>query len=250
MRALKIEEYLGTLPEGILGGEDVQLGERSLREMFRLAGMGEGDVFYHLGCGDGAGVRMAVQEFGARAVGIDHDESKVRLARENVGGLGEIIHGDILDVDLGGATVILFWFADDGIIDGMMPRFEALPDGTRIITVWGPLPGCLPDKVDFPYIINRAPFAKSPDIKAQLQAVFGVDCVDFVTAWEFAERYTKALSSGTKNDRFLTIIQTLIIWSSAKRLGVACGTGVPESIRTYAGIMREHFGIDFGHLVE
>ena len=38
-------------------------------------------------------------------------------------------------------------------------------------------------------------------------AIFGVKCVDFVTAWEFAERYTKAISTPEiGNDRFLTII--------------------------------------------
>jgi hypothetical protein len=77
-----------------------------------------------------------------------------------------------------------------------------------------------------------------------------VKCIDFVTAWEFAERYTKSLGrSEIKNDRFLTIIQTLTIWINAKNLGVACGDEIPESIKTYINIMKMHFDIDFEYLL-
>ena len=88
-------------------------------------------------------------------------------------------------------------------------------------------------------------------MQEQLLSVFGVKCVDFVTAWEFAERYTKSISnSEVKNDRFLTIIQTLIIWLNAKELGVVCTEEVPESIKTYMSIMKMHFDIDFEHLLK
>ena len=52
-----------------------------------------------------------------------------------------------------------------------------------------------------------------------------------------------------KNDRFLTIIQTLVIWINAKNLGVACGDEIPESIQTYIKIMKMHFDIDFEYLL-
>ncbi|MGD8637643.1 MAG: SAM-dependent methyltransferase, partial [Nitrosopumilaceae archaeon] len=130
-------------------------------------------------------------------------------------------------------------------------KFEKLKPGTKIITIWGPLPDCLPDKVNFPYILNKTPFKKAKTLQDQLLAVFGVKCVDFVTAWEFAERYTKALADPqVKNDRFLTIIQTLVIWINAKNLGVACREEIPESIRSYIDIMKMHFDIDFDHLLK
>jgi len=132
----------------------------------------------------------------------------------------------------------------------MLKKFENLRSGIKIVTIWGPLPECLPDKVSFPYIMNKTPFRKASSIQEQLLAIFGVKCVDFVTAWEFAERYTKSLgTSEIKNDRFLTIIQTLIIWINAKKLEVACGDEIPESIRTYMNIMKMHFDIDFEHLL-
>ncbi|MEO2199608.1 MAG: SAM-dependent methyltransferase, partial [Nitrosopumilus sp.] len=51
-------------------------------------------------------------------------------------------------------------------------------------------------------------------------------------------------------DRFLTILQTLIIWINAKELGVTCTEEIPESIRTYIGIMKMHFDIDFEYLLK
>ncbi|MFQ5497876.1 MAG: SAM-dependent methyltransferase, partial [Nitrosopumilus sp.] len=112
------------------------------------------------------------------------------------------------------------------------------------------LPDCLPDKINFPYIINKLPFKKAENMQEQLLSIFGVKCIDFVTAWEFAERYTKSIGTPEiHNDRFLTIIQTLTIWINAKKLGVACGKEIPESIQTYINIMKMHFDIDFEYLL-
>ena len=143
------------------------------------------------------------------------------------------------------------WFVDAEIVDTMTKRFEVLNPGIRILTIWGPLPGCLPQRVDFPYILNKTPLKKALDIKEQVHAVFGVKCVDFVTAWEYAERYTKALGMpDVENDRFLTIIQTLTIWINAWNLGVACGDGIPEPITTYIKLMKMNFGIEFEHMLK
>ena len=46
---LKIEEYLETLPENLLSGEDVQLPEKSFREIFKFVKLDKDDIFYHLG---------------------------------------------------------------------------------------------------------------------------------------------------------------------------------------------------------
>ena len=74
---MKIEEYLGSLPQNIMTGRDVQLPDRAFRDIFELAKMGSGDVFYHLGCGDGRGLEIARREFNAkRVVGIDSDRGE------------------------------------------------------------------------------------------------------------------------------------------------------------------------------
>jgi len=252
---LKIEEYLETLPENLLSGEDVQLPEKSFREIFKFADLGENDIFYHLGCGNEKGIEIAIKEFKAKkAVGIDNNPEKIKhgkeiLEKKNI--QGQLICENIEKSDISDATVILFWFTDDNVINQMLEKFEKLKPETKIITIWGPLPNFLPDKVNFPYIINKIPFKKAQSMKDQVLAIFGVKCIDFVTAWEFAERYTKSIGSPEiKNDRFLTIIQTLMIWINAKKLGVACGEEIPESIQTYINIMKMQFDIDFEYLLK
>lgn len=252
---MKIEEYLDTLPENVLNGEDVQLPEKSFRDIFRFVDLGKDDIFYHLGCGDEKGIEIAIKEFKVKkAVGIDNNSEKIQNAKKNLKEKnlqGELIFENIQESEMSEATVILFWFTDENLISQMQEKFEKLNHGTKIITIWGPLPNNLPDKVDFPYILNKIPFKKAKNMQEQLLAVFGVKCVDFVTAWEFAERYTKAIGTPEiKNDRFLTIIQTLVIWINAKKLGVACGEEIPESIQTYIKLMKMNFDIDFEYLLD
>ena len=252
---MKIEEYLETLPKNLLSGEDVQLPEKSFRDIFKFSNLGKDDIFFHLGCNNEKGIEIAISEFKVKkAIGIDNNLEKIQNAQKNIDEKkinAKVIHENIEKSDISEATVILFWFTDEDIIKKMIKKFEKLKPKTKIITIWGPLPNYLPNKVNFPYIINKVPFKKAENLQAQLLAVFGVKCIDFVTAWEFAERYTKSVSgSEVKNDRFLTIIQTLIIWINAKELGVVCTEEVPESIKTYISIMKMHFDIDFEYLLK
>ena len=251
---MKIEEYLETLPENVLSGEDVQLPDKSFRDIFKFANLRENDIFYHLGCGDEKGIEIAINEFKVKkAVGIDNNSEKIQKAKDNLNEKnlqGQFICGNVEDSDISEASVILFWFTEESVINSMMEKFENLKPETKIITIWGPLPDCLPDKVNFPYIINETPFKKAENMQEQILSIFGVKCIDFVTAWEFAERYTKSIGTPEiQNDRFLTIIQTLMIWINAKKLGVACGEEVPESIQTYIKLMKMNFDIDFEHLL-
>ena len=252
---MKIEEYLQTLPKNLLSGEDVQLPEKSLRDIFKFSNLGQDDIFFHLGCNNEKGIEIAINEFKVKkAVGIDNSLEKIQNAQKKIKEKNidvKLIHQNIEESDISDATVILFWFTDEKIIRDMVKKFNKLKPETKIITIWGPLPNYLPDKVNFPYIINKVPFKKAENLQDQLLSVFVVKCVDFVTAWEFAERYTKSISSSeVKNDRFLTIIQTLIIWINAKELGVVCTEEIPESIKTYISIMKMHFDIDFEHLLK
>lgn len=252
---MKFEEYLETLPKNLLSGEDVQLPEKAFREIFKFSNLGKDDIFFHLGCNNEKGIEIAINEFKVKkAIGIDNNLEKIQNAQKIIEEKSmdvKVIHQNIEESDISDATVILFWFTDENIIKKMIKKFEKLKPETKIITIWGPLPNCLPDKINFPYIINKVPFKKAENLQAQLLAVFGVKCIDFVTAWEFAERYTKSISgSEVKNDRFLTIIQTLIIWINAKKLGVVCTEEIPESIKTYISIMKMNFDIDFEYLLK
>jgi len=241
---VKIEEYLKTLPQSIITGEDVELRDDTLREIFEFASLNKDDVFYHLGCGSGNSLAIALEEFGVKmAVGIDNNDQKIKTAKNLLEKKKLSRYAlrceDIIQSDISDATVILFWFSDEKILDSMVSKFSKLKQGCRIITLWGPLPGCLPDKVNFPFILNVTPFKKANDLKEQLLAVFGTDCIDFTDAWEFADRYIKAIGSKeAENDRFVTILQSLVIWINAKNLEVACCDEIPMPIRNYMGILK------------
>lgn len=65
---MKIEEYLKSLPESIVSGEDVQLPEKSFRDIFNFLNLEKNDVFYHLGCGDGTGIALALKEYNVKSL--------------------------------------------------------------------------------------------------------------------------------------------------------------------------------------
>ena len=252
---MKIEEYIKSLPNNVISGNDIQLPEDSLRKIFEFLNLNENDVFYHLGCGGGEGIKIALQEFHVKnATGIDNNNEKIKQAvklieKNNLKG-GKFLCEDVVTTKIDDATTILFWFTDIEIIEKMKKKFQGLQNGTRIVTIWGPLPECLPTQVDFPYIINQVPF-KHAELKEQLLAIFGIKCIDFVSAWEYAERYTKAIAPhNTENDRFLTILQSLIIWINAKNLGITCGEDIPVPIKNYMGILKKFFGIEVEHLLD
>ncbi len=71
---MKIEEFLESLPQNIVSGDEVQLPDKSFREIFNFVDLGKDDVFYHLGCGNGIGIALALEEFGVNiAIGMDND---------------------------------------------------------------------------------------------------------------------------------------------------------------------------------
>ncbi len=253
---MKLEEYLQTLPSSILSGNAVQLPDHSFKEIFEFVNLSNEDVFYHLGCGNGKGLAIALEEYGVnKAIGIDNDSKKIEMAKKMIDEKNlkncYVNCKNVIDAEFDDATVILFWFTDNNITEKMLRKFEKLKKGTKIVTIWGPLPGYMPNKIDFPYIINQVPFVPAKDLKEQLLAIFGSRCIDFVNAWEYAERYTKAIGSPEAgNDRFLTILQSLVIWINAKNLGVACTDEIPPAIKNYMGILRNFFNIEVEHLLK
>lgn len=242
---MKIEEYLGSLPPGALSGDDADLPDSAYRDAFELAGLARGELFCHLGCGRGRGVRLAVSEYGARGLGVDSDPAKIEAARGSCG--AEWACADAASYRWPGPDVVLLWFSDQDVVRAAAEMAARLPAGSRIVTLAEPLPGAMPEKVEYPYILHRAPPAPA-SLREQFEKVFGARCMDFVTAWEHAERYSKAVSGGA--DRFLTIMQSVLMWINASNMGLACSEQMPEPVRAYSQILRHHFGIDVDHLLE
>ncbi|MGI0057763.1 MAG: class I SAM-dependent methyltransferase, partial [Nitrosarchaeum sp.] len=96
---MKIEEYLKSLPENIVSGEDVQLPNKSFREIFNFLNLGKKDIFYHLGCGNGKGIALALKEYNVKkAVGIDNNPDKIKQAKDIL--IQDNLSGELICVDI------------------------------------------------------------------------------------------------------------------------------------------------------
>lgn len=108
-------------------------------KMFELAQVGAKDVVYDLGCGDGRIVISAAQRFGARGVGIDIDPERVVEATDNArkAGVAErvrIVHGDLFEADISGATVVTLYLLTDLNLKLRPKLLRELKPGTRVVS--------------------------------------------------------------------------------------------------------------------
>jgi uncharacterized protein (TIGR03000 family) len=109
--------------------------------MLELAGVGEKDVVYDLGCGDGRIVITAVSKFKAkRGVGVDLDpervkDSKANAKKERVEDKVEFREGDVLKLkDLGDASVVMLYLGND-VNERLKPILQkTLKPGSRVVS--------------------------------------------------------------------------------------------------------------------
>jgi SAM-dependent methyltransferase len=121
--------------------------------MLCLAGVGEGDVLYDLGCGDGRICVAAAKQFGARAVGVDIEPYWVEQARANaadagVSGLATFHVGDAREWEVGDATVIAFYltgWSAQVLAREVLARARA---GTRVVSHNYPINGREPQRLE------------------------------------------------------------------------------------------------------
>jgi trans-aconitate methyltransferase len=252
---LELGDFLSSLPQYVLRGERVSLTDNVIRKIFNFAKLKKGDIFCHLGCGEGDAVAIAVKEFGVKkSVGIEIDKSVADNARRHIAGLKNayIINTDIREADISEATVLLFWFSDSSIVDTLTKRFKKeLKNGARVITIWAPLTMTLPYKVEFPFFVNKKPFKRARSIRQQIRSIYGTNCIDFTASWLLAERYIDALEvTPGEYRRFVNILQSMVIWINAWNMDVACEDEVPPPVQTYLGILKTFFNIDVSSMIE
>lgn len=107
--------------------------------MLEAADVGEGDVVYDLGSGDGRIVITAAQEFGAKGVGIEIDPELVKLARRKAEQAGvadqvEFRQEDLFEADISKATVVTLYLWPT-MNNRLRPKLqEELTSGTRILS--------------------------------------------------------------------------------------------------------------------
>ncbi len=108
-------------------------------QMLGMAEVGESDVVYDLGSGDGRIVVTAAEQYGARAVGIDIDETRIAEGRANAEAAGvqdrvHFIQQDLFDADIGEATVVTLYLLGS-VNDRLRPKLlEELEPGTRVVS--------------------------------------------------------------------------------------------------------------------
>ncbi len=106
--------------------------------MLELAGVGERDVVYDLGSGDGR-IVIAAARLGARGVGIELDRSLVAESRTHadtagVGGWVEFRQADIFETDLREATVVTLYLGR-GLNERLRPiLLRDLRPGSRVVS--------------------------------------------------------------------------------------------------------------------
>ncbi len=108
--------------------------------MLEIAGVGEDDVVYDLGCGDGRIVITAAERYGARGVGVDIDplrvaESKQNARRAGVSHLVEFFEQDALKVDVSSATVVTLSLLSSALLKLRPILTRQLRPGARIVSV-------------------------------------------------------------------------------------------------------------------
>lgn len=120
--------------------------------MLVVAEVGEDDVVYDLGSGDGRIVIAAARDYGARGVGIDIDPGRVRLARLNAG-WNEVadrvtfLLGDMFEADISEATVVTLYLLEELNVRLRPKLLEELRPGTRIVSYNFPMGEWKPEKV-------------------------------------------------------------------------------------------------------
>lgn len=111
-----------------------------------MAGLAPGERFVDLGCGDGRVLAAAARQ-GARVLGVEFDPDLVEQARRRLaraGLRGEVVHGDIFEVDID--ADVIFTYLTPGTLQELTPRFQAMPAGTRLVTLDFAVPDLQPER--------------------------------------------------------------------------------------------------------
>ncbi|OGP61158.1 MAG: hypothetical protein A2162_07025 [Deltaproteobacteria bacterium RBG_13_52_11b] len=107
--------------------------------MLEIARVGDTDVVYDLGCGDGRIVIAAAQKKGARGVGVDLDPERIKESLENarkanVADRVEFFQQDLFQTDIGKATVVMLYLWPEVNLKLRPKLLRELKPGTRVVS--------------------------------------------------------------------------------------------------------------------
>jgi outer membrane protein assembly factor BamB/precorrin-6B methylase 2 len=120
-------------------------------KMLELAEVKKSDRVYDLGSGDGRIVIAAAKKFGCTAVGVELDRELVKLSRETAtqAGVDKLVtfeQGDLFESDFSKADVLAVYLVPTAL-KKLIPKFNALNTGSRIVSHAFAIPGIKPAKV-------------------------------------------------------------------------------------------------------
>ena len=107
--------------------------------MLQVAQVTQSDTVYDLGCGDGRIPVAAAKKYGAKGVCFDIDPERIKeananVAKNNVGQLVKVVHADLFEQDLSGATVVTLYLLPSLNVKLMPKLMKELRPGTRIVS--------------------------------------------------------------------------------------------------------------------
>ncbi len=119
-------------------------------QMLHMAQVTKDDLLADLGCGDARMLVLAAQKYGSKGVGYEIDplmvrESRNNARRNNVSDLVKIIQADIFKVDISDVDVLPIYLLPEMNLK-LVPQFETLKPGSRIVLHNYDLPGYVFDK--------------------------------------------------------------------------------------------------------
>ena len=129
-------------------------------KMLEAAELKPGETLYDLGCGDGRILFVAVQKFGANAVGVELSSKLVKDTTERALRLGlqrqvKVIEGNLLQVDLQAADVVTLYLMRLSN-ERLKPNLRKhLKPGARVVSHDYPIPGWKPQRVENVSVLQR-----------------------------------------------------------------------------------------------
>jgi SAM-dependent methyltransferase len=120
--------------------------------MLQMGQVKKDDLVVDLGCGDARMLVLAAQKYGSRGIGYDIDPVMVQasnenIKRNNVGDLVTVIQADIFKVDISDVDVLPIYLLPEMNLR-LLPQFETLKPGSRLVMHNYDLTGFVPDKIE------------------------------------------------------------------------------------------------------
>lgn len=157
--------FLWIMWSDILGAGFEPTSQKIVKRMLEMACVGEGDLVYDLGSGDGRIVMEAARSYSARAVGIEADPlrfawSKFKVAIFRLQGKVEIRWGNFFKEDISDATVVTLFLSSKANQNLKRKLKTELQPGTRVVTYYWKFNGWKPVQEDqkkeiYLYIIGQ-----------------------------------------------------------------------------------------------